>query len=224
MEMLTKLPLAHRDENVFEILKQKFLEFLCEDKINDAILCLQDELGKVVEDNVTSSHKLREALHELTQTLLLNPEELRKKHCGNENSYKHSRENVLKTIMQRIDERAATPESRLDTLLVQALEYQMNRASFRYTENRCFSLLSNHTCNDVKIPTKSVRILDAHKDEVRGGVLREYNYSLMFFTWFYHVTQILKVLKSQTHKNRYGTLPSQTMVRRLQRHQRMVPS
>ena len=126
--------------------------------------------------------------------------------------------------MQRIDERAATPESRLDTLLVQALEYQMNRASFRYTENRCISLLSNHTCNDVKTPTKSVRILDAHKDEVRGGVLREYNYSLMFFTWFYHVTQILKVLKSQTHKNRYGTLPSQTMVRRLQRHQRMVPS
>ena len=170
MEMLIKLPLAHRAENVFEILKQKFLEFLCEDKINDAILCLQDELGKVVEDNGTSSssssHKLRDALHELTQTLLLNPEELRKKHCGNENSYKHSRENVLKTIMQRIDERAATPESRLDTLLVQALEYQMNRASFRYTENRCFSLLSNHTCNDVKIPTKSVRILDSHKDEV----------------------------------------------------------
>ena len=55
IEMLSKLPLAHRAENVFEILKQKFLEYLCEDKIKDAILCLQDEVGRVVESSQEKS-------------------------------------------------------------------------------------------------------------------------------------------------------------------------
>jgi len=167
IEMLPKLPLRAGEHILkFEILKQKFLEYLCEDNINSAIQCLREEITSVVDLCKEKNQGLRDSLHELTRKLLQDPDVLKKEYQGNEDSFQCSRELVLKKIMQQIDEHAATPESRLDTLLIQGLENQILRTPFRYAEKRCFSLLRDHDCEDVKIPTQSLHILDAHTDEV----------------------------------------------------------
>ncbi|XP_059633289.1 WD repeat-containing protein 26 homolog [Cornus florida] len=136
----------------FLILEQKFLELLTEERIMDALGTLRDEI-------VPLSVNL-ERVHELAACVILSSQ-----HTGLGLS---SQDNVKQALdkLEKVLPVVMIPGRRLENLVEQALDVQRDACVFHNISNSELSLYSDHLCGRKQIPSQTLQVLEAHKDEV----------------------------------------------------------
>ncbi|KAF2944292.1 WD repeat-containing protein 26 homolog [Oryza sativa Japonica Group] len=150
------------DENIvksaiFLILEQKFLELLRNDNVMGAIRTLQSE--------ITPLGVNKKRVHELSGCIISSPQHvlLGFSKLGIESS--NSRLKLLEELQKVLPPTVMVPERRLENLLEQALTVQREACYFHNSIDG-LSLYTDHHCGKDQLPSCTVQVLRAHRDEV----------------------------------------------------------
>jgi len=142
----------------FLVYQQKFLELLEARKIKEALDCLRNELTPLNRDP--------QKLHKLSSYIMCtSAEDLQEKAMWDGLKGK-SRSLLLKDLRAFISPEILPPESRLQKLLLQSIQFQHINCLYHNTFDNNFSLLNDHSCTSEQLPTVTKLILEKHTDEV----------------------------------------------------------
>ncbi|EAS30970.3 WD repeat protein [Coccidioides immitis RS] len=147
---------ADRNEMLFSLRQQKFLELLENRDLAAALMVLRQELTPLNHDIAR--------LHSLSSLLMCPPENLRVQ-AGLEDSVIDSRRKLLAELSKSISPSVMIPGHRLATLLDQVKQNQINRCLYHNTAEPP-SLYSNHMCDRSQFPTQVTLELNQHTNEV----------------------------------------------------------
>uniref|UniRef100_A0A5B6Z6X1 Putative WD repeat-containing protein 26-like n=1 Tax=Davidia involucrata TaxID=16924 RepID=A0A5B6Z6X1_DAVIN len=142
----------------FLILEQKFLELLKDEKVMAALGTLRNEIMPL-SINVGRVHELAASIISPSQCVVL---EL----SSQDNVGTNSRSRILKKLHKLFPAAVMVPERRLEHLVEQALDVQRDACVFHNTLDSELSLYSDHQCGRNQIPSQTLQMLRAHKDEV----------------------------------------------------------
>lgn len=130
-------------EMKFLILEQKYLEYLDENRVIDALHCLRNELTPLI-------HRVNR-VHELSRLIMCSPGDELRTLAQWEGKGSVSRQKLMEKLHQYLPPSVMLPPRRLRTLLCQAIELQKERCPYHNnnTENSLdsFSLLVDHVCS-----------------------------------------------------------------------------
>ncbi|KAA8528888.1 hypothetical protein F0562_033624 [Nyssa sinensis] len=141
----------------FLILEQKFLELLKEGKVMAALGTLRNEIMPL-SINVGRVHDLAACIISPSQCVVLK--------LSSQNNATNSRSRFLEKLQILFPAAVMVPERRLEHLVEQALDVQRDGCVFHNTLDSELSLYSDHQCGRNQIPSQTLQILRAHKDEV----------------------------------------------------------
>ncbi|XAR53161.1 hypothetical protein NMG60_11021592 [Bertholletia excelsa] len=141
----------------FLILEQKFLELLRAEKVMDALRTLRNEIVPL-SINTARVHELAACIISPTESLgLLSVQD---------SVGANSRLRFLEKLQKLLPAAVMVPERRLEHLVEQALDVQLNNCVFHNTLDSELSLLSDHHCGRNQIPSHTLQVLHSHDDEV----------------------------------------------------------
>ncbi|EEP79122.1 conserved hypothetical protein [Uncinocarpus reesii 1704] len=147
---------ADKNEMLFCLRQQKFLELLDQRDFASALMVLRQELTPL-------NHDIGR-LHSLSSLLMCPPENLRIQ-AGLEDSITNSRRNLLAQLSRYISPSVMIPEHRLATLLHQVKQTQINHCLYHNTAITP-SLYCDHMCDRSRFPKHPTLELSQHTDEV----------------------------------------------------------
>ncbi|KAI8971693.1 WD40-repeat-containing domain protein [Mycotypha africana] len=146
----------------FLIRQQKFLELLEEGEAMQALHVLRTEITPLGENT--------QRLHLLTSLVLCSSiEDVMEQASwdGTKRPNSTSRQQLLNDIQHYVDPTAMIPKQRLFQLIHQAVEYQKRSCLYHNPTDDCdISLFSDHLCDKALFPTKTIKILTGHTDEI----------------------------------------------------------
>jgi len=150
--------------------EQKYLELLESGDSESALNVLQNDLAplhstKVVQEACDGSRN-RPELHRLTLLLMCRSAEELKERAVWRGSGIESRSEVIHKLQALMRSSVLLPDSRLESLLGNALDIQKQNAMFPYTLQTQPSLLENLSFSKHKLPCKEIAVLTKHSDEV----------------------------------------------------------
>ncbi|XP_044748626.1 WD repeat-containing protein 26 isoform X1 [Coccinella septempunctata] len=149
-------------EMKFSILEQKYLEFLEDGKVLDALNVLRNELTPL-QHNTSRVHQLSSYM------MCSNAQELMER-ANWEGKGLESRTTLMNKLQTFLPPSVMLPPHRLNALLSQALEYQTIQCSYHNTSQgialQTASLLTDHICPKEDFPTHTIQVLNDHCDEV----------------------------------------------------------
>ncbi|XP_018327343.1 WD repeat-containing protein 26 isoform X2 [Agrilus planipennis] len=149
-------------EMKFLLLEQKYLEYLEDGRVLDALHVLRNELTPL-QHNTSRVHQLSSYM------MCSNTEELRSR-TNWEGKGPNSRKCLMDRLQTFLPASVMLPPNRLLSLLHQALELQALRCKHHNTSLdirlNTASLLTDHCCAKDSFPTHTVQILNDHCDEV----------------------------------------------------------
>ncbi|XP_059470541.1 WD repeat-containing protein 26 [Neocloeon triangulifer] len=146
----------------FLIMEQKYLEFLEDGKVLDALQVLRHELTPL-QHNTTRVHALSSFM------MCSGQDELRVR-ADWKGKGLESRTILMEKLQHYLPPSIMLPPKRLYSLLCQAVELQKTRCP--YHNNQCddglidVSLLVDHLCSKEEFPCETVQVLNDHCDEV----------------------------------------------------------
>ncbi|KAJ6843551.1 WD repeat-containing protein 26-like isoform X1 [Iris pallida] len=141
----------------FLILEQKFFELLEQERIMDALKTLRNEITPL-SINKKRLHELCGCVVSPSQSVLLGFTNL-----GVVTS--SPRLKLLEELQKLLPPTVMVPERRLEHLVEQALTVQREACYFHNSLDK-LSLYTDHQCGKDQIPSKTVQVLQGHKDEV----------------------------------------------------------
>jgi len=146
----------------FLILEQKYLEFLEDGKILEALKCLRDELAPLKYNT--------DRLHELSSFLMC-PDQTNLKTLSKwAGKSELSRKALMDKLQTFLPPNIMLPPRRLEALLMQSIEYQCEKCPYHNFKEKfgvdewCF--LRDHECSKDDFPSVTLQILNEHCDEV----------------------------------------------------------
>ncbi|XP_072155113.1 WD repeat-containing protein 26 isoform X2 [Bemisia tabaci] len=149
-------------EMKFLILEQKYLEYLEDGKVLDALHVLRNELTPLQHNT--------EKVHELSSYMMCSGREELMARARWEGKGLQSRTTLMDRLQEFLPPTVMLPPRRLHTLLSQAVELQKQRCPYHNTESQetmdNISLLVDHLCSRNQFPCKSIQVLTDHCDEV----------------------------------------------------------
>ncbi|XP_013416632.1 WD repeat-containing protein 26 [Lingula anatina] len=146
----------------FLILEQKYLEYLEDGSVLDALHVLRNELTPLKFNT--------ERVHELSSFMMCNnPEDLREM-ADWEGKSPEARQKLMERLQSFLPPTVMLPPRRLQTLLNQAIELQKENCPYHNTKYdndlEAVSLLMDHICSKEDFPCATLQILNDHCDEV----------------------------------------------------------
>ncbi|KAF9317363.1 hypothetical protein BG006_003394, partial [Podila minutissima] len=142
----------------FLIREQKFLELLEAQQIKSALVVLRSEL--------TPLNQNMDRVHALTSYMMISsPEDLRQR-AGWDGVEGQSRQKLLTSLQKLISPSMMVPENRLENMLQQAVELQVNNCLYHDIRDETRSLYSDHVCDKTGIPSITRKVLEEHTNEV----------------------------------------------------------
>ncbi|KAG2172770.1 hypothetical protein INT43_000117 [Umbelopsis isabellina] len=161
-ELLPSLQLkddAHTVELKFLLRRQNYLELLEVRELKRAIHVLRNELAPLQFNT--------EELHALSSLIMCSTAEELLKNANWDGKDGTSRQQLLVKLQRFISPTVMVPEHRLNTLLHQSFDQQLNYCLYHNNDEENFSLYSDHVCDsDHCFPSKTVKVLENHTDEV----------------------------------------------------------
>mmetsp|Transcript_675 Transcript_675/g.917 ORF Transcript_675/g.917 Transcript_675/m.917 type:complete len:609 (-) Transcript_675:191-2017(-) len=158
--LLTEMELSKDDRIKAMILihEEQFLELLEDGKTSEALKILRGEISPHLDD--------RSRLNSLS-SLVMFPTATSMRTAANWPGVKAgSRLKLLNKLQKFLDPSCVVPESRLMTLIDQALRIQIFNCPFHNSKVKTLSLLHDCRCSLGEIPSVCAQTLDDHKDEV----------------------------------------------------------
>jgi len=157
------LPELHIDEDDissvrFLIHEQKFLELLEQKRTIEALECLRKELTPL-------QHEFWR-IHRLSSLMICADVDEMRKRAGWDGAQGTSRTKLLEKLRVYIPSSTLLPPRRLESLVLQALEFQKYKCLYHNTLDAPLSLFENHSCGPDLLPRKLKHVLTAHTDEV----------------------------------------------------------
>ncbi|KAI8584715.1 hypothetical protein K450DRAFT_217654 [Umbelopsis ramanniana AG] len=150
---------AHTIELKFLLRRQKYLELLEDRDLKKAIHVLRNELAPLQFST--------EQLHELSSLIMCSSAEELRKNAAWDGKEGASRQQLLVKLQRFVSPNVMVPEHRLNTLLYQAFDQQLNHCLYHNNEEEKFPLYSDHVCDKTQcFPTKTIQVLEKHSDEV----------------------------------------------------------
>ncbi|XP_043688903.1 WD repeat-containing protein 26 homolog [Telopea speciosissima] len=142
----------------FLILEQKFFELLEKDKFMDALKTLRSEIAPLC-INTSRVHELSACIVSPSRCLLsgLSSQDI---------VSTNSRSKLLGKLQELLPPTVMIPERRLEHLVEQALNVQREACVFHNSLDSALSLYSDHQCGKDQIPSHTLQVLQAHRDEV----------------------------------------------------------
>ncbi|KAL1959937.1 hypothetical protein VTO42DRAFT_605 [Malbranchea cinnamomea] len=147
---------ADKNEMLFCIRQQKFLEYLERRDLASALVVLRQELTPL-------NHDIQQ-LHALS-SLLMCPHDMLRSQLGWDGSVIQSRQQLLSDLSKWISPSVMIPEHRLATLLDHVKEHQVSRCLY-HNNNVPPSLYSDHVCDRSSFPSRTAIELGQHTNEV----------------------------------------------------------
>ncbi|KAL3874085.1 hypothetical protein ACJMK2_037148 [Sinanodonta woodiana] len=146
----------------FLLLEQKYLEFLEDGFVMEALHCLRNELTPLKHNT--------ERVHELSSYMMCsNPKDLQEM-SNWEGKGSESRQKLIEKLQTFLPPSVMLPPRRLLTLLEQAVELQKDKCplhNVRFDNNLdAVSLLIDHLCSREEFPSVTTQLLSTHCDEV----------------------------------------------------------
>lgn len=149
-------------EMKFLLLEQKYLEYLEDGRIMDALQCLRTELTPL-------KHKTAR-VHQLSSYMMCNTGDELRGMSQWEGKGLQSRQRLMEKLQGFLPPTVMLPPRRLQTLLSQAVELQKDRCPYHNSKTDSsldnVSLLIDHICTKEQFPCESIQILNDHCDEV----------------------------------------------------------
>eukprot|EP01134_Creolimax_fragrantissima_P001283 CFRG1283T1 len=154
-----------RDEALFLVYEQKYLELIISQNSAEALLCLQTELAPLV---IPEQELLTCRLHVLSSLLMCEKAEAMKMKLNWEGEGEKSRMALLKSLQEYFPATLMIKENRLNVLIDQALEYQRSTCVYHNQNDICTlpSLLIDHNCTLESLPRVTKHVFKDHDDEV----------------------------------------------------------
>ncbi|KLJ11092.1 hypothetical protein EMPG_13612 [Blastomyces silverae] len=147
---------ADRNEMLFCLRQQKFLELLEQRDLGTALMVLRQELTPL-------NHDIAQ-LHALSSLLMCPAENLRAQ-AGWDGSVLQSRQRLLGELSRSISPAVMIPDHRLAVLLDYVKQNQINQCLYHNTAESP-SLYSDHQCDRSQFPLRTSLELSEHTDEV----------------------------------------------------------
>ncbi|KAI4330783.1 hypothetical protein MLD38_029036 [Melastoma candidum] len=145
----------------FLLLEQKFLEFLDQGKIMDALKTLRTKITPLQ----IKLSRVRELSSYIVSPSLGAPVGSHSKNSGDISRAK-SRSKLLEELQNLLPPAVMIPERRLEHLVEQALVLQRAACVFHNSVDKEMSLYTDHQCGKDQLPSQTLQILQAHTDEV----------------------------------------------------------
>ncbi|GAB6020534.1 WD repeat-containing protein 26 [Chamberlinius hualienensis] len=149
-------------EMKFLLLEQKYLEYLEDGRIMDALQVLRAEL--------TPLRYNTPRVHELSGYMMCGSGDELHRTAQWEGKGQLSRQRLMERLQSYLPPSIMLPPRRLRALLSQAIELQKDRCPYHNTKRdgdiESVSLLMDHTCTREMFPCETVQILSDHCDEV----------------------------------------------------------
>ncbi|TYI49084.1 hypothetical protein E1A91_D12G011900v1 [Gossypium mustelinum] len=142
----------------FLILEQKFLELLKMEKVAAALDTLRNEIVPL-HVNLDRVHKLASCIISPSQCIRLGI-------SSQDTEGTKSGSKILEKLQKLLPAAIMIPEKRLEHLVERALDVQREACVFHNTSDSDLSLYSDHQCGKNQIPSQTLQILEAHKNEV----------------------------------------------------------
>jgi WD40 repeat protein len=147
---------ANKEQMLFHMRQQKFLELLDQRELGQALMVLRQELAPL-------NHDIHQ-LHTLSSLLMCPAEDLRAQAHWPE-TLEESRNQLLQDLTKCIAPSVMIRDHRLAELLDQVKEAQINRCLYHNTSVPP-SLYADHMCNRENFPSRTWMQLDGHEGEV----------------------------------------------------------
>ncbi|KAL1987564.1 hypothetical protein VTN96DRAFT_3164 [Rasamsonia emersonii] len=147
---------ANKNEMLFCLRQQKFLELLEARDVGAALMVLRQELTPL-NYNIPQLHAL--------SSLLMCPPELLREQAGWDGSIQQSRERLLSELSKFISPSVMIPDHRLAVLLDHVKQNQINQCRYHNTSAPP-SLYSDHVCDRSDFPLQPTIELTRHSDEI----------------------------------------------------------
>lgn len=146
----------------FLILEQKYLEYLEDGTVLEALHCLRHELTPLKYNT--------ERVHELSSYMMCsNPEDLHEM-ANWEGKGEETRQQLIEKLQAFLPPSVMLPPRRLMTLLSQAVELQKEKCPYHNTklnnDLEDVSLLLDHACSKDQFPSTTIQVLNDHCDDV----------------------------------------------------------
>lgn len=148
---------ADRDEMLFLIRQQKYLELLEKGDVAAGLACLRQELHPL--------HQNQRQLHALSSLIMCRSPEEVKTQAAWDGADGTSRRQLLSNLSSAISPSVMIPEHRLARLLDQWKDYQLQGCLYHNTSDAP-SLYVDHSCTREDLPLHVLAELDHHTNEV----------------------------------------------------------
>ncbi|KAH8731743.1 WD repeat-containing protein 26 [Phaeosphaeriaceae sp. PMI808] len=148
---------ANRNEMLFWLKQQKYLELLERRELSNALIVLRQEL--------TPLHQDVSRLHALSSFMMCQSAEDLRHQAQWDGARGESRTQLLSELSKSISPSVMIPEHRLSVLLDEVKENWISNCLYHNTASSP-SLYLDHNCERDDFPTKAVLELQNHKDEV----------------------------------------------------------
>ncbi|GFG37456.1 hypothetical protein Cfor_07179, partial [Coptotermes formosanus] len=149
-------------EMKFLLLEQKYLEYLEDGRVLDALHVLRNELTPLQHNTVR--------VHELSGYMMCSGREELQVRASWEGKGLKSRTQLMDKLQEFLPPSIMLPPRRLHTLLCQAVEHQKHQCPYHNTKTEDglenISLLVDHHCTREQFPCETIQILNDHCDEV----------------------------------------------------------
>ncbi|KAA8537125.1 hypothetical protein F0562_029649 [Nyssa sinensis] len=142
----------------FVILEQKFFELLEGEKIMDALKTLRTEIAPLCINN-SRVLELSSCIASPSQRALVG-------FPGQDIVRTKSRPKLLEELQKLLPPTVLIPERRLEHLVEQALNLQLDACMFHNSLDMEMSLYTDHQCGKDQIPSQTLQLLKEHSDEV----------------------------------------------------------
>ncbi|KAG2284467.1 hypothetical protein Bca52824_055687 [Brassica carinata] len=148
IDAMKQLQLSDENSVILLLLEQKYLEFLKNEQVPEALNTVREEITPLGLDP--------RLLHKLASKIL-KPDPV-----GEE----EDTEVVKKKLQELLPLGVIVPERRLEYLLDDDLDTQRGQCDFHNVQDSDLSLFSYHYCDKRKIPSETLQVLSEHTDEV----------------------------------------------------------
>ncbi|KZF20200.1 WD40 domain-containing protein [Xylona heveae TC161] len=148
---------ADKNEMLFCLRQQKFLELLEERDLGSALMVLRQELTPLNRDI--------SKLHALSSLIMCQSAEDLKEQASWDGAAGASRHILLSELSKSISPSVMIPEHRLAVLLNQVKQHQISNCLYHNTASSP-SLYSDHSCDRSQFPLRTTAELQQHTDEV----------------------------------------------------------
>ncbi|XP_059625067.1 WD repeat-containing protein 26 homolog [Cornus florida] len=142
----------------FLIMEQKFFELLDAENVMDALKTLRTEIAPLCINN--------NRVRELSSCIVSPPHHVVGGFPLQGIVRTRSRPKLLEELQKLLPPTVMIPERRLEHLVEQALNLQVDTCIFHNSLNKEMSLLADHQCGRDQIPSQTLQILQEHCDEV----------------------------------------------------------